>query len=167
MADSLPWIAANLRYIRDEMAGYAKPYVLAFEEANQDNNFDSEISDNKTNIAAALASMMLIKACAFKDELDNHYIKFHPNTVTDKIRQCIDHLELLFVDGNIKKLRNSILAHNNRVKVTNTKYRMIEPDEIQDAIPFREPIKYNDLVERCSNVVDAIYALHEANQLMP
>lgn len=173
--DSLFDISANLNEIRLTIARYNRSFILANAESERDQDSDDlEVQTSRVYIAGGMASLILITACAFKDEIDQQYLKYYKHTLTDIIQYKIDYLYRLFEDGSILRLRNSVLAHNNRIKMhlgnvstkkMETHYKLVKFWEVDEMIPFREPEQYEDLVLRINDVTNHILSIPLASEM--
>ncbi len=159
MADKLALIALNLSSIRTELEYYGKALDLTVDEANRDYGSDFETPVVKAYTSGAIASMIIIKACGFEDELRKHYLANYHHTQTDTVRKSISDLNKLFKNPMLRKLRNYVLAHHNREN-----QRLLNFDEIQKMIPYQEPEQYYRLIDCCGKVANAISAIPEASR---
>lgn len=175
--DSLFDISANLNEMRLTIARYNRAFILANEDSERYKDSDDlEIQTSRIYIAGGMASLILITACAFKDEIDQQYLKYYKHTLTGVIQVKIDYLYRLFEDGAIFRLRNSVLAHNNRIKMhlgnvstkkMETHYKLVKFWEVDKMIPFRDPEQYADLVLRINDVTNHILSIPIASELNP
>jgi hypothetical protein len=94
---------------------------------------DPENHDKKITVTICFA-YLIIRACAFKDEYEQHFLK-NLNISKQNIRKQFENTVIvgkefidLFNDYPIVNLRNICLAHNHREKVSN-KYEYRSPTE--------------------------------------
>ena len=154
MADSLQLIALNLSSIANELAEYKKSLQLILRELKKKYRNDFETPLTKTYTSGAIASMIIIKACGFRDEVNNHYSKHHRNTQTPEIKVAIKELNAFMISKKIPEFRNYVLAHNNRKSD-----KILFWDEIISMRPLYEPEDYYKLIECCRTVAILISSL--------
>ena len=154
MADPLILVAHNLSAIAGELREYGRALKLVIEETSIDFGADSDTPIIKSYTAGAVASMIIIKACGFYDEVNNYYSRYHRETQTPTIQAAIKELNQLVKTTKIKDLRNYVLAHNNREKD-----QLLTYNDIIKKQRLYEPEDYYQLIECCKKVAAEVMAL--------
>lgn len=151
MSQELDDSIENLKVIQGEIASLVGALQEAFKNSVED--FENM---HKHVIKNTVACFLIIRLCAFKEELEEHYKKLS-DALTGDIQAAIEKFDSLFAKYPISNLRNTILAHNNR-KGWKGKDGLVSFDDRMALDIFNTPPEYD--VFR-TTALQIIYAIND------
>jgi len=149
MTDEKKDILNNLLVIYYELENIYNAINLSY------NDFLKEVNIEREAVTIYLGRYFLIRYCAFYDELNHQFVENYKN-LDVKLRENIDAFNFKVEKSyQIKNLRDTILAHNNRIRI-NKKYLLVSKTDISK---FKVPIsisEFNMLLQHANLVIETL-----------
>jgi hypothetical protein len=151
MNDELGGSIEILRAIHGEIHKMCESLVFAYTKAKSEGD---EPDDNWHSIMSTIAASIILRTCAFEDEIVK-YFKKEFNEQNASINGAIDELAVLLSKYEYRTLRNAVIAHGYRIDTPQGRKR-ISYQQIVQLVPTQSHSEYLRFGEATSKVINAI-----------